>query len=239
MWLDADLQWQAPSSGRTGRPAVFSDAAIQFCLTLKCMFGLGLRQTTGLAESLLQLAGLDWTVPDYSTLCRRQKTLSVVIAARPNNAGLHLLIDSTGVKMLGEGEWKSKKHGADYRRQWRKVHLGIDAQTLEIRAIEITDNTIDDAPMLPELLAQRPPDEPVCSVSVDGAYDTKACHEAIADHPDSPQCEAVVRCQSGSTGPQRDPENDAQARAHDLEEMERLPPPQSGGDQDGLLQAAG
>ena len=153
VWLDADLQWQAPSSGRTGRPAVFSDAAIQFCLTLKCMFGLGLRQTTGLAESLLQLAKLDWAVPDYSTLCRRQKTLSVAITARPNNAGLHLLIDSTGVKMLGEGEWKTKKHGADYRRQWRKVHLGIDAQTLEIRAIEITDNAVGDAPMLPELLA--------------------------------------------------------------------------------------
>lgn len=144
------------------------------------MFGLGLRQATGLAESLLRLARLDWPVPDYSTLCRRQKTLSVAITARPNSTGLHLLIDSTGVKMLGEGEWKTKKHGADYRRQWRKVHLGIDAQTLEIRAIEITDNAIGDAPMLPELLAQIPAHEPLHSVSADGAYDTKACHEAIA-----------------------------------------------------------
>ena len=82
--------------------------------------------------------------------------------------------------MLGEGEWKTKKHGADYRRQWRKAHLGIDAQTLEIRAIEITDNAIGDAPMLPELLAQIPAHEPLHSVSADGAYDTKACHEAIA-----------------------------------------------------------
>lgn len=104
----------------------------------------------------------------------------MAITARPNHTGLHLLIDSTGVKMLGEGEWKTKKHGADYRRQWRKVHLGIDAQTLEIRAIEITDNAIGDAPMLPELLAQIPVGEPVHSVSADGAYDTKACHEAIA-----------------------------------------------------------
>lgn len=92
-----------------------------------------------------------------------------------------LLIDSTGVKMLGEGEWKTKKHGTDYRRQWRKVHLGIDAQTLEIRAIEITENAIGDVPMLPEPLAQIPPEEPLHSVSADGAYDTKACHEAIAD----------------------------------------------------------
>lgn len=86
VWLDADLQWKAPASGRSGRPAVFSDAAIQFCLTLKCMFGLGLRQATGLAESLLKLAHLDWAVPDYSTLSRRQKTLSVAISTRRSSA---------------------------------------------------------------------------------------------------------------------------------------------------------
>lgn len=70
-----------------------------------------------------------------------------------------------------EGEGKRKKHGADYRRQWRKVHLGIDLQTLEIRAIEVTDNSVGGAPMLPELLAQIPSDEPIASVSGDGAYD--------------------------------------------------------------------
>ena len=82
--------------------------------------------------------------------------------------------------MLGEGEWKTKKHGADYRRQWRKVHLGIDAQTMEIRAIEVTSNAIGDAPMLPELLAQIPTDEPIASVCADGAYDTRDCLDAIA-----------------------------------------------------------
>ncbi|MGJ7530737.1 transposase, partial [Variovorax sp. GB1P17] len=94
VWLAADLQWQALASSRSGRPAVFSDAAIQFCLTLKFMFGLALRQATGLAESLLKLAHLDWAVPDYSTLSRRQKTLSVAIATRRSSAGLHLLIVS-------------------------------------------------------------------------------------------------------------------------------------------------
>ena len=73
--------------------------------------------------------------------------------------------------------WRRKKHGAEYRRQWRKVHLGIDARTLEIRGIEVTDNSVGDAPML---LAQIPPGEKVASVSADGAYDTKTCHEAIA-----------------------------------------------------------
>jgi len=111
---------------------------------------------------------------------RRQKTLQVAIGAVPTTTGLHLLVDSTGIKMLGEGEWKTKKHGAEYRRQWRKVHLGIDASTLEIRAMEVTDNSVGDAPVLPALLGQIPADEKIASVSGDGAYDTKDCHEAIA-----------------------------------------------------------
>jgi len=89
-------------------------------------------------------------------------------------------VDSTGIKFLGEGEWKHKKHGAEYRRQWRKVHLAIDAQTLGVRAIEVTDNSVGDAPMSPKLLGQIPADEIIGSVSGDGAYDTKACHAAIA-----------------------------------------------------------
>jgi len=91
-----------------------------------------------MAQSLLKLAGLDRQVPDFSTVSRRQKVLSVTIGGQPTTTGWHLLVDSTGIKMLGEGEWKTKKHGADYRRQWRQVHLGIDATTLEIRAIEVT-----------------------------------------------------------------------------------------------------
>jgi hypothetical protein len=82
--------------------------------------------------------------------------------------------------MLGEGEWKTKKHGTDYLRQWCKVHLGIDAAKLKIRAIEVTDNATGGVPILPCLLDQIPADETVASVSGDGAYDTKGCHEAIA-----------------------------------------------------------
>ena len=180
IWLDKDMQWYAPASGKRGRQRVFSDAAIQFCLSIKCLFGLALRQSLGLVESLLRMASLDWRVPDFSTVSRRQKSLQVQLPYRASACALDLLVDSTGIKFLGEGEWKRKKHGAEYRRQWRKVHLGIDASTLEIRAIEVTDNSVGDAPMLPELLGQIPPDEPIASVSGDGAYDTKACHAAIA-----------------------------------------------------------
>jgi hypothetical protein len=130
---------------------------------------------------MLRMSGLDWKVPDFSTVSRRQQTLRVQLPYRSSTTALDLLVDSTGIKFLGEGEWKRKKHGAEYRRQWRKVHLGIDANTLEIRAIEVTDNSVGDAPMLPELLGQIPPDEPIASVSADGAYDTKACHAAIVE----------------------------------------------------------
>ena len=180
VWLDRDMQWYAAATGKRGRRQVFSDAAIQFCLSIKSLFGLALRQSLGLVESVLRLAGLPWRVPNFSTVCQRQKDLNVELRYRRSAAPLDLLVDSTGIKFLGEGEWKRKKHGAEFRRQWRKVHLGIDASTLEIRAIEVTDNAIADAPMLPHLLEQIPSDETIASVGGDGAYDTKACHTAIA-----------------------------------------------------------
>lgn len=181
MWLDESMQWLGTPTGKRGRSPTFSDAAIQFCLSIKCLFGQPLRQALGMVESLLRLAKLDWPIPDFSTVCRRQKTLQVELSHQRTKSPFQLLVDSTGIKFLGEGEWKRKKHGAQDRREWRKVHLGIDAQTLEIRAIEVTSNAIGDAPMLPELLAQIPTDEAIESVSADGAYDTRGCLDAIAE----------------------------------------------------------
>ena len=180
VWFDPEMEWFASPDGRPGRPLRFSDRAIEFCLTLKGLFQLPLRQVTGLTQSLLRLAGLDWPAPDYTTLCRRQKGLSVDLGGRSSSGGLHLLVDSTGIKMMGEGEWKTRKHGAAYRRQWRKVHIGIDAETLDIRAIEVTTNANGDGQTLPDLLAQTPEDETILSVGGDGAYDTRNCHAAIA-----------------------------------------------------------
>jgi hypothetical protein len=93
---------------------------------------------------------------------------------------LHLLVDSTGIKAEGEGEWNARKHGGSKRRLWRKIHIGIDEETLEIRAIEVTSSGIADAPMLPDLLNQIPPDQDLGSVTADDAYDTRKCHDAIA-----------------------------------------------------------
>ena len=180
IWFDPETTWLAAPEGRRGRPATFSDAAIQTCLTLKALFGLPLRQATGLVASLIELARLDWPVPDFSTLCRRQKGLTVQIPYRQSTGALHLLIDSTGIKAAGEGEWSTRKHGASRPRSWRKVHLGIDADTMEVRAIEITGSRVGDGPMLSELLAQIPPEEVIGLVTADGAYDTRGCHAAIA-----------------------------------------------------------
>ena len=180
-WFDPEMVWTPPATGKRGRQQQYSDAAIQTCLTMKVLFGMALRQTTGFVESLLRLIGLDWAVPDYSTLCRRQKMLVVDIPYRGSQGQLHLLIDSTGIKAEGEGEWHARKHGGPKRRLWRKIHLGIDEQTLEIRAVEITGSHVGDAPMLPELLDQIPFDEEIGSVTADGAYDTRKCHNAVAD----------------------------------------------------------
>ena len=103
------------------------------------------------------------------------------IPYRGSNGPLHLLIDSTGIKVEGEGEWNARKHGGPKRRVWRNIHLGIDEQTLEIRAVELTSSGIGDASMLPELLDQTSPEQEIGSVTADGAYDTRKCHDAIAD----------------------------------------------------------
>ena len=102
------------------------------------------------------------------------------LSYRGSTGPLNLLIDSTGIKAEGEGKWNARKHGGPKRRIWRKIHIGIDEETLEVRAVEITTNNIGDAPMLPELLNQIPPDQDIGSVTADGAYDTRKCHEAIA-----------------------------------------------------------
>ncbi len=139
------------------------------------------RQTTGMVASLLKMAGLDWAVPDYTTLCRRQKTLVVQIPYRRTDGPLNLLVDSTGIKFLGDGEWQTRKHGVQGRRQWRKVHLAMDTATSDIRAVEFTPSSDGGSPVLPVLLDQIPEGDEIGTVTADGAYDTRRCHTAIID----------------------------------------------------------
>ena len=133
IWFDPTMIWEAAPTGNRGRQPDYSDAAIQTCLTMKVLFGMALRQTTGFVESLLRLIDLDWPVPDFSTLSRRQKTLAVNIPFRGSQGPLHLLIDSTGIKVEGEGEWNARKHGGQKRRVWRKIHIRCPAGEWNIR----------------------------------------------------------------------------------------------------------
>jgi hypothetical protein len=167
------MVWTPPPSGKSGRQQQFSDAAVQTCLTLKVLFGMPLRQTTGFVQSLLRLVSLDCATPDFSTLCRRQKTVNVGLPYRGSKGPLNLLIDSTGIKAESEGERNARKHGGSKRRVWRKIHIGIYEETLEVWAVEVTGSNIGDAPMLPELLNQTSSGQVISSVTLDGAYDTR------------------------------------------------------------------
>lgn len=126
------------------------------------------------------MTGLDWAVPDFSPFCRRQKTLKVGLPYRCGTDPLNLLIGSAGIKAEGEGGWNARMHDGPKRRIWRRIPIGIDEETLEVRAAEITAGNVGDASVLPEMLAQIPSDRNIGSVTVDGAYGTRKCDDAIA-----------------------------------------------------------
>src|SRR5215213_5520008 len=161
---EAIQAWAAePRTTRGGQPW-YSPLAILTALTLRAVFRLGLRQTEGLIGSLMRLLGLDLPVPDHTTLSRRAVTLEV---PRPKPRGdgagggagrdtgpMHLLVDSTGLKLYGAGEWLVEKHGTKRRRSWRKLHLGVDAETGRIVAATLTDRDEDDASQVGPLLDQ-------------------------------------------------------------------------------------
>ncbi len=182
MWIDEGVLTNTAASGarKRGRPCIYADAAIQMLLGLKQVFRLPLRALQGFAQSQRDLAFSGLPVPNYTTMSRRAQKLEVVLPALRNGEPLHLVVDSTGLKLYGEGEWKVRKHGYSKRRTWRKVHLAMDAKTGQICAALMTHQDVDDASVLPELLDQIPADVPLEIVGGDGAYDTKQAHAVIA-----------------------------------------------------------
>ena len=169
-------------TGKPGKPRLYSDQAIACVLRLREVYRLPLRATEGLLRSLVALLGADITVPCYSTLSRRQAGLSVELSA-PAAEPLHLVIDGTGLKVFGDGEWKARQHGitkscSSKRRVWRKVHLAVDQNTGHVQAAATTTNSISDGEVLPQLLEQIT--QAISQVSADGGYDRRTCYEAIA-----------------------------------------------------------
>ena len=145
MWFTAEAieAWRAaPRTTRGGQPC-YSDLAISTALTLRAVLRLALRQTEGLIGSILQLLGLDIPVPDHSTLSRRAETLEM-LRPKVGSEPVQLLVDSTGLKLCGPGEWLVEKHGSKRRRGWRKLHLATNADTGRIVAALLTDKDADD-----------------------------------------------------------------------------------------------
>jgi hypothetical protein len=161
---------------RRGRRRFYSDLAITCALTLREVYRLPLRSTQGLVRSVLRLMGVDLPTPHYSTLSRRAVTLAVELP-RLSKGALHLAVDSTGVKLYGEGEWKVRLHGKEKLRTWRKLHLAIDYITHEAVACSMSEQYVLDRRELPGLL--RGVEGEVVEVLGDGAYDFQGCYKAI------------------------------------------------------------
>ncbi len=181
---EAIEQWKAEPRTTPGGQPHYSDLAITTALTLRAVFHLALRQTERLLGSILGLLGLDLPVPDHSTLARRAQTLTLPRPPQATNGPLHLLVDSTGLKLRGPGEWLIEKHGTTRRRSWRVLHIGLDATSGRIVAATLTERGIDDAAQVGPLFDQLT--ESVASLTGDGAYDRTGFYAAVHErHPDA------------------------------------------------------
>jgi hypothetical protein len=205
VWVEEALFTQADdvdTRGR-GRPRVYADSAIQMLLAVKQVFRLPLRALQGFAQSLRKLAFANLPVPNYTTLCRRAQGLEVTLPTFRADKPLHIVLDSTGMKVYGEGEWKVRKHGYSKRRTWRKVHLAMDTNTGQICAALMTHQDVGDAEVLPELFDKIAPQTSLGVVSGDGAYDAQACYGAIlaqGAQPVIPPREGAVHWPPGTPG---------------------------------------
>lgn len=155
----------------------YADVAIRCCLLLREVFHLPLRQTQGLTRSIFRLLDIDLPAPHYSLLSRRARLLSISLAPPSAKPIKHLVFDASGLKVFGEGEWKVRTHGQDYRRRWRKLHIGLDADSQQVVVALLTDADVVDPRTLPRQLKQI--DATIERVYGDGAFDSRACYKAI------------------------------------------------------------
>ena len=175
--------WNAEPRTTRGGQQRYSGLAIATALTLRAVSRLVLRQTEGLIGSIIALLGLDLAVPDHTTLSRRAESLDVV-RQKSSPGPVHLLVDSTGLKLCGSGEWLLEKHGTKTRRSWRKLHIALDADTGQIAAAALITSDIDGASQVGALLDQV--SDPVASFTADGAYDQDGVYRDVAArHPEA------------------------------------------------------
>ncbi|WP_264658022.1 IS5 family transposase [Azospirillum canadense] len=210
VWVsdEAVARWKAVPRTTPGGQPHDSDLAITTALMLRAVFRLALRQTEGLIGSVLHLLGLDLPVPDHSTIARRARTVTLPSAPRSSGAPIHLLVDSTGLKLCGPGEWLIEKHGTKKRRSWHALHIGMDAGSGRIVAATLTGRGVDDASQVGPLLDQIA--GPVASLTGDGAYDRSGVYASVHErHPEvavvaPPRSDAVLSDTAATVPTQRD-----------------------------------
>lgn len=179
-WLEESVieRWLLTNkSGKPGASPKYSDIAIATFETIKVVYGLPGRQAEGFLSSILNLMNLDLPVPEHSTVSRRKGKLEIVLPVVPKSGKAHVVVDSTGIKVYGEGEWKTRQHGVSKRRTWRKLHLGVDESTGEIISAVVTTNDFHDGEILEDILEGI--EQEIEQVSADGAYDLSRCYEII------------------------------------------------------------
>jgi hypothetical protein len=227
VWIDEDAlnNWMCEKDPtKIGRPFVYSDAAVELILTLREMYHLPLRAAQGFAASILHALGVGVPVPHYSTLSRRAARLAIDLGAAATTGSRVILMDSTGLKVFGEGEWKVRKYGYSERRTWRKLHLAIDAGAHEVVACETTGNDVTDAAVAPRLIDGIPGE--VGALKADGAYDQGPVYGALdrrgATPVIPPRRDAIIHKHGDAAGPP-DPrdENVRGVRRHGREGWKR------------------
>jgi len=167
---EAVNEWLYTGKQSQGSPKIYGDVAITTALTIRSLYSLTLRSTKGFIRSLIKLMAIEVPVMDYSTICRRQRKLKVsCIRHKKSNTPIHVVVDSTGLKVFGEGEWKVRRHGYSKHRMWRKLHLAINPDTGEILSHTLTTNSVSDGEEVPALLNSI--DDTIASLTGDGAYD--------------------------------------------------------------------
>jgi Transposase DDE domain len=178
LWFDSGIaaHWNQECENKRGGQKIYSTLAIESCLVLRKVYRLPLRQTEGFIKSIFGLLKVLVPVPCYTTLCRRSNGLAVNLSVATGSI-TDIVVDSTGLKVYGEGEWKVRKHGAGKHRTWMKLHVAANGQTQQIEAITLTSNSVDDAAEVEALMRQI--NKPVKRFMGDGAYDKDKVREIL------------------------------------------------------------
>jgi IS5 family transposase len=207
LWLspEAIAAWKPASVGKRGGQLQYSDLAIETALALRLVFNLPLRQTEGFLRSIFGMMGIELDAPDHTTLSRRSQHIDVNLRRVRMGEATHLIVDSTGLSIVGEGEWAAAKHGGKGKRGWKKLHLGVNGAGVIVAQV-LTDGHADDAATVPNLLAQANGD--LARFVADATYDSRRVYDAATSRGASvvipPRADGAVAGRGVTPCPARD-----------------------------------